>query len=274
MAFDPEKVDSYEAGWKAALFDRRLQFALAVFEAKYKDVQIPGSLRSGDQRRSDFRRHDDQCGEGPLPGRRAGDQLARLPRTSPRPAIGLISPARLGYLDAKYLSYQTVVSFDPVTQLPLPRPIDAGSRGFPQDPEHAEMDAERDRSITIRRLAGGRLNLNTTVSYRSASQQFEAGDPRARPGRLRAVGRQPACGVRPATATNSGSTARTSPTRSIIVSGYNFLLPETRYTGDIHPRRRQCRHQLDAGRDGRADRILRQSAPGLAVGRRQLLSLH
>ena len=43
MAFDPEKVDSYEAGWKAALFDHRLQFAADVFDAEYKDVQVPGS---------------------------------------------------------------------------------------------------------------------------------------------------------------------------------------------------------------------------------------
>ena len=44
MAFDPEKVDSYEAGWKANVFNHRLQFALAVFQANYKDVQVPGSF--------------------------------------------------------------------------------------------------------------------------------------------------------------------------------------------------------------------------------------
>ncbi|MES2146669.1 MAG: TonB-dependent receptor, partial [Pseudomonadota bacterium] len=43
MAFDPEKVDSYELGWKASVFDRRLQFAAAVFDAEYQDVQVPGS---------------------------------------------------------------------------------------------------------------------------------------------------------------------------------------------------------------------------------------
>ena len=44
MTFKPEKVDSYEAGWKAALFNHRLQIATAIFDAEYKDVQVPGSM--------------------------------------------------------------------------------------------------------------------------------------------------------------------------------------------------------------------------------------
>ncbi len=43
MAFDPETVDSYELGWKGALFDKRLRMAVALFRANYKDVQVPGS---------------------------------------------------------------------------------------------------------------------------------------------------------------------------------------------------------------------------------------
>ena len=30
-------------GWKASLLDHRLQFATAIFDAEYKDVQVPGS---------------------------------------------------------------------------------------------------------------------------------------------------------------------------------------------------------------------------------------
>ena len=44
LLFRPESVNSYEVGWKAALFDRRLTFALDGFYADYKDVQIPGSI--------------------------------------------------------------------------------------------------------------------------------------------------------------------------------------------------------------------------------------
>ncbi|MCG8440877.1 MAG: TonB-dependent receptor, partial [Caulobacterales bacterium] len=41
--FEPEEVDSYEAGWKASLFDARVTSNLAVFYADYTNVQIPGS---------------------------------------------------------------------------------------------------------------------------------------------------------------------------------------------------------------------------------------
>ena len=41
--FDPENVDSYEAGWKASLAGGRITSNLAVFYADYTNVQIPGS---------------------------------------------------------------------------------------------------------------------------------------------------------------------------------------------------------------------------------------
>ena len=44
MSFDPETVDSYELGYRASLFDRRVNLALAIFHADYEDVQIPGSV--------------------------------------------------------------------------------------------------------------------------------------------------------------------------------------------------------------------------------------
>jgi iron complex outermembrane receptor protein len=39
IVYRPEEVKSYEAGLKAALFDNKLQTTLAVFLAKYKDIQ-------------------------------------------------------------------------------------------------------------------------------------------------------------------------------------------------------------------------------------------
>ncbi|MBA4044940.1 MAG: TonB-dependent receptor [Erythrobacter sp.] len=44
LSFDPETVDSFELGWKASLFDNRVNISLAGFLAQYKDVQIPGSV--------------------------------------------------------------------------------------------------------------------------------------------------------------------------------------------------------------------------------------
>src|SRR3546814_3684951 len=44
LSFDPESVTTYEIGWKAALFGRRVTIALDGFWSDYKDVQIPGSI--------------------------------------------------------------------------------------------------------------------------------------------------------------------------------------------------------------------------------------
>ena len=44
MDFDPEKVTSYELGWKASLLDKRVFTSLALFHADYTDMQIPGSI--------------------------------------------------------------------------------------------------------------------------------------------------------------------------------------------------------------------------------------
>ena len=76
MTFKPEKVDSYEAGWKAALFDHRLQLATAIFDAEYKDVQVPGSVGCTVGGSPDLLRHHHQRRQGALPGRRARDQLS------------------------------------------------------------------------------------------------------------------------------------------------------------------------------------------------------
>ena len=44
LSFRPEKVESYELGYKGSLFDGGLNVAIAGFYADYTDVQIPGSV--------------------------------------------------------------------------------------------------------------------------------------------------------------------------------------------------------------------------------------
>ena len=39
-SFGPEKLISYEAGWKSELFDRRLRFNASIFYADYRDIQF------------------------------------------------------------------------------------------------------------------------------------------------------------------------------------------------------------------------------------------
>jgi iron complex outermembrane receptor protein len=175
MAFNPEKVDSYEAGWKAALFNRRLQFALALFQANYKDVQIPGSFGAVINGVPSFVGITTNAAKARFRGveletnlRMAQDMATRGDRLS--------LAGTLGYLNAKYLSYVTVASFDPITHLPLARPITLDLSDFRkiQNTPKWTLSGTLDYDTP---LAGGRLNLNTTVSYRSASQQFELAIP-------------------------------------------------------------------------------------------------
>ncbi|GHF26990.1 TonB-dependent receptor [Kordiimonas sediminis] len=42
--FDPETLNSFEAGLKATFADGRIRTNIAVFHSKYKDMQIPGSI--------------------------------------------------------------------------------------------------------------------------------------------------------------------------------------------------------------------------------------
>jgi iron complex outermembrane recepter protein len=171
MAFDPETVDSYEAGWKASLFNRRVQMALAVFQADYKDVQVPGSFGG--------------VTAGGLPtfigittnagkARFRGVELEtnwRMANDLATPGDRLTWAGTLGYLDAKYLEFLTVVGFDPVTGLPVPaHEVDVADFRKVQNTPKWTLSGSLDYDTP---LFNGRLNANTTLSYRSRSQQFE-----------------------------------------------------------------------------------------------------
>ena len=171
MAFDPETVDSYEAGWKAALFNRRLQLALAVFQANYKDVQVPGSFGG--------------VTAGGLPtfigittnagkARFRGVELEtnwRMANDLATPGDRLTWAGTLGYLDAEYREFLTVVAFDRVTGLPVAaHEEDVADFRKVQNTPKWTMSASLDYDTP---LFTGRLNANTTLSYRSKSQQFE-----------------------------------------------------------------------------------------------------
>ena len=112
MTFKPEKVTSYEAGWKAALFDHRLQLATAVFDAEYKDVQVPGSAGCTVGGVSSF------CGITTNAGgaRFRGVELETNWRAAENIAAAgdrLTFAGSLGYLDAKYTKFISVVTMDP-----------------------------------------------------------------------------------------------------------------------------------------------------------------
>lgn len=235
MAFDPEKVDSYEAGWKASVFDRRLQFALAVFQANYKDVQVPGSaggVTAGGL--PTFVGITTNAGKARFRGVELETNL-RMAEDLATAGDRLSFAGSLGYLDAKYLEFLTVVDRD-ITGARL---RDSLGRAITMEVDLADFRKIQNTpkwtlSGTLdydTPLAGGRLNANTTLAYRSASQQFEIRMPGIDQKGFalwdanlvwRSTGNRYEIGLHGKNLTD----------KKYIVSGYNFLR-QNPYTGEF-----------------------------------------
>jgi iron complex outermembrane receptor protein len=219
MAFDPEKVDSYEAGWKAALFDRRLQFAAAVFDAEYKDVQVPGSAGCIIAGQPNFCGITTNAGKARFRGVELETNL-RVGRDLATAGDRLNLAGTLGYLDAKYKQF--------ITNIAGLGPVDVADDRKIQNTPKWTLSGSVDYDMP---LYGGRLNANTTLSYRSASQQFELRTPGLDQKGFalwdanliwRSVGNRYEIGLHGKNLAN----------KKYIVSGYNFLA-QNPFTGDF-----------------------------------------
>jgi len=226
MTFKPETVDSYEAGWKASVLDHRLQFAAAIFDAEYKDVQVPGSAGGftaggvptfvGITTNAGGARFRGVELESNL---RAGENIAT-------PGDRFTLSGSLGYLDAKYTKFISVVTRDPNGNAIAATTVDLAKYRHIQNTPKWTLSGTADYDTP---LGGGRLDLNTTVSYRSASQQFELASPMLdQPGFAlwdanlvwRSAGNRFELGIHGKNLTNE----------KYIIGGYNFLL-QNPYTG-------------------------------------------
>lgn len=174
MAFEPETVDSYELGWKGSAFDRRFNWAVAAFYADYKDVQIPASVPCTVSGIASFCGLTSNAGKAVFKGLeiesslRAGeDMLAAGDRFT--------LSGSLGYLDAEFKEYLSVVAFEPdgTPIVPAEERDVADFRKVQNTPKWT-MSGTIDYDVPV---GYGRLNFNTTVSYRSSSQQFEISIP-------------------------------------------------------------------------------------------------
>jgi len=235
MTFKPETVDSYEAGWKASVLDHRLQFASAIFDAEYKDVQVPGSAGCISGGLPSFCGITTNAGGARFRGveleanLRAADNIAT-------PGDRFTLSGSLGYLDAKYTKFVTVVNrditgaliLDPVTHLPISIQADLAKFRHIQNTPKWTLSGTLDYDTP---LADGRLDLNSTVSYRSASQQFELASPMLdQPGFAlwdanlvwRSRGARYELGLH----------AKNILNKKYIIGGYNFLL-QNPYTGQF-----------------------------------------
>jgi iron complex outermembrane recepter protein len=225
MAFDPEKVHSYELGWKASIGP--VQLATAIFNADYRDVQIPASVGCIVGGVTNF------CGLTTNAGRARfrGVEIEtnwRMATDIAAPGDRLTFAGTLGYLDAQFREFLTILTVDP-NMAPMP-PAEVNIAPFRrvQNTPEWTMSGTLDYSTPA---AGGRLFANTTVSYRSASQQFELRTPMLDQGGFalwdanlvwRSAGGRYNFGVHGKNLTDT----------RYITAGYNFLT-QNPYTGDF-----------------------------------------
>lgn len=164
MTFKPETVDSYEVGWKASLLNRRLQFAAAIFDAEYKDVQVPGSAGCTVNGIQTFCGITTNAGNARIRGVE-WEGNARLAQDMAIVGDRLNFATSLGYLDGKYLQFITNIGGQSVNV--------ANDRKIQNTPRWT-LSGSLDYDTP---MSAGRLDFNTTVSYRSSSQQFEIATP-------------------------------------------------------------------------------------------------
>jgi len=159
LAFDPEKVTTYEVGYKASLFDRRLSFALAVFDSEYTDVQVPGSIGAVVGGIQTFIGVTTNAGKARIKGVEF-EGNATLMRDAGSGALNF--SWSLGYMDAKYLSFIDA------------RGIDVASKRKIQNTPDLTASATLAYSHQI---GNGSITASGTWSYRGDSQQFELRTP-------------------------------------------------------------------------------------------------
>jgi iron complex outermembrane receptor protein len=163
LAFEPEKVDSYEIGYKGSLLDRRLTLSLAGFYMDYKDVQIPGSSACIDAYGlPSFCGITTNAGKARLQGIEA-EANAILARDFAGAGSTFRFNGALGYIDAKYKRF---IAGNP--------PADVSNlRTFQNTPKWTAMGS---LAAGIPAM-GGIVDASTGLTYRSKTHQFEVPIP-------------------------------------------------------------------------------------------------
>jgi iron complex outermembrane recepter protein len=219
MTFKPEKVDSYEAGWKASVFNHRLQFATAIFDAEYKDVQVPGSAGCVVGGVATFCGITTNAGKARFRGAEIETNW-RMVHDLATAGDRLSFAGTLGYLDAKYLQF--------ITNIAGLGPVDVAKDRKIQNTPKWTLSGSLDYETP---LADGRLDVNSTLSYRSASQQFELRTPMLDQGGFALWDANIVWRSR-RNRFEVGLHGKNLANKKYIVSGYNFLA-QNPFTGDF-----------------------------------------
>jgi len=168
MLFEPEKVDSYEVGYKAQLFKNRVSIALSGFIADYTDVQIPGSAgfdSDGDGVIDSFAGITSNAASADIKGIEFEGQ-ALVANSMARQGDDLTFAWTLGYLDAKYNEFVDALGEDV-----------ADERVFQNTPEWTLSGTLTYGTPLAIGNTDGRLTFLNRVSYRSKTSQFETPNP-------------------------------------------------------------------------------------------------
>jgi iron complex outermembrane receptor protein len=209
LSFEPEKVNSYEIGWKGALFDRRLNIALTGFYADYKDVQVPGSVgvdANGDGIFESFIGITTNAGKARMKGVEL-EALATIARGFAGNGSALTFTGFLGYIDARYRKFIDASGLDVASLRAIqntPKWTTSGTLGLALP------------------AVGGMLNGSTAVSYRSLTHQFETPNPYLdQPGY--ALWDASLVWTAPGERWSLGVHAKNITDKHYITSGYNFV---------------------------------------------------
>ncbi|HEX8125155.1 MAG TPA: TonB-dependent receptor [Allosphingosinicella sp.] len=172
--FEPEKVTSYEIGYKTSMFDRRLRLAVAGFYADYKDVQVPGSVGAIVNGIPTFVGVTTNAGKASFKGVEV-EALATIFRRGDGSRLNFAGT--LGYLDAQYDEFVTQVANFDAAGNPKPgpgQPVDVADFRRIQNTPKWTLSGTLDYST---KMMGGEINASTTLSYRSKTFQFETPSP-------------------------------------------------------------------------------------------------
>ncbi|MFN3450855.1 MAG: TonB-dependent receptor [Sphingorhabdus sp.] len=164
LSFRPESVDSYEVGYKGNAFDGGLTFALAGFYADYSDVQIPGSVACIVSGLPSFCGVTSNAGKATFKGVEL-EFNARLGESVASDGDRLNLLGAVGYIDAKFDEYISNIANVPTDVAAF------------RDVQNTPSWTASATLAYMTPVGAGRLNLGTTVSYRSSTTQFEIPNP-------------------------------------------------------------------------------------------------
>ncbi|HQS13360.1 MAG: TonB-dependent receptor [Sphingomonadales bacterium 35-56-22] len=164
LSFRPESVDSYEVGYKGNAFDGGLTFALAGFYADYTDVQIPGSVACIVSGLPSFCGVTSNAGKATFKGVEL-EFNARLGESVANDGDRLNLLGAVGYIDAKFDQYISNIASVPTDVAAF------------RDVQNTPSWTASATLAYMTPVGAGRLNVGTTVSYRSSTTQFEIPNP-------------------------------------------------------------------------------------------------